>query len=98
MSGTYTLALGLGAFALLCVRAVCAALEAALVAVGLPRAQELGAASDATPRARALSRLFDEPEITAFALRATVTLASVFAGFLGGVLGVLAFPERALAA
>src|SRR5512139_128391 len=100
MEGSTPLALGLaaGAFALLCVRGVCAALEAALVAVGLPRAQALGEATDASPSARALGKLFDDPEASAFSLRALVTLASVFAGFLAGAVGALLAPARAFPA
>jgi CBS domain containing-hemolysin-like protein len=88
------LALGLaaGALVLLLSRAVAAALEAALVAVGFPRAQALAEDPDAGPRARALAHLFEEPEATAFALRAVVTLATVFAGFMAGTAGALALP------
>ncbi|MFT3912547.1 MAG: hemolysin family protein [Anaeromyxobacteraceae bacterium] len=97
MEASYPLALVLaaGALALLSVRALAAALEAALVAVGLPRAQALGQEAGAPPSARALARLFDDPESTSFGLRASVTLATVFAGFLAGAAGALANPGAA---
>ncbi|WP_242359849.1 CNNM domain-containing protein, partial [Anaeromyxobacter sp. SG17] len=76
------LLLAAAAAALLAVRAVVAALEAALVAVGTPRARELADAPSAGRRARALAALLAEPETTAFTLRALVTLATVFAGVL----------------
>ncbi len=80
------------ALGLLVLRAVAAALEAALVAVGLPRAQELAAPADAPLRARALADLFEDPERTAFTGRAVVTLATVFAGFVSGVLAAALVP------
>jgi len=94
---TVVLALAAGALALLSMRAVAAALEAALVAVGLPRAQALGQAADAAPAARSLARLYDDPESTAFALRALVTLSTVFAGFLAGAAGALLAPDASTA-
>ena len=80
------------ALGLLVVRAVAAAHEAALVAVGLPRAQELATPADAPLRARALADLFEDPERTAFTGRAVVTLATVFAGFVSGVLAAALVP------
>jgi len=75
------------ALALLAVRAVGAAFEAALVAVGSPRAQDLARSAGAGPRALALAELFEHPERIAFTGRALVTLASVFAGFLAAAVG-----------
>ncbi len=86
------LALAAVALALLVLRAVGAAFEAALVAVGSPRAQELARPPDARGRARALAGLFEEPERTAFTGRALVTLSTVFAGFLAGVAGAILLP------
>jgi CBS domain containing-hemolysin-like protein len=80
------------ALLLLALRAVGAAFEAALVAVGLPRAQELAAPPDSPSRARALAGLFDDVERTAFTGRAVVTLASLATGLLAGVLGAMLLP------
>jgi magnesium and cobalt exporter, CNNM family len=84
------------AVALLVVRAVSAALEAALVAVGLPRAQALAAPAEARGRARALAALFDEPEATAVTGRVLVTFATVTAGFLAGTAGAALAPSPGL--
>jgi magnesium and cobalt exporter, CNNM family len=84
--------LAAGAAALLAVRAVAAALEAALVAVGVPRAQELGAAPGAGRRARALAALVAEPEASAFTLRAIVTFSMLFAGLLSAGAGFVLAP------
>ncbi|HEX9049948.1 MAG TPA: hemolysin family protein [Anaeromyxobacter sp.] len=81
------------ALALLAVRGVGAALEAALVAVGSPRARDLARPAEARGRARALAGLFDDPERTAFTGRAIVTLATVFAAFLAGAVGALLLPR-----
>jgi CBS domain containing-hemolysin-like protein len=86
------LALGAVAAALLVVRAVAAALESSLVAVGLPRAQELSERPDARGRARALVALFEDLEATAFTGRAIATLATVLAGFLAGYVGAVLVP------
>jgi CBS domain containing-hemolysin-like protein len=86
MDGT-PLVLAAAAATLLVVRAVAAALEAALVSVGVPRAQALGAEPGAGRRARALAALSREPEPTAFTLRAVVTFSTVFAGLLAGAAG-----------
>jgi putative hemolysin len=85
--GTYALALAGAALALLLVRAVVAALEAALVAVGVPRARAL--AAEAAPRrgARALAALLDDRESTAAALRAVDTSSALLAGVLAAVAG-----------
>jgi CBS domain containing-hemolysin-like protein len=80
------------ALGLLVVRAVAAALEAALVAVGLPRAQELAAPAEAPRRAQALADLFEDPERTAFTGRALVTLSTILAGFISGVLAAALAP------
>ncbi len=80
------------AMALLVVRGIGASFEAALVAVGHPRAQELARPPEAGGRARALADLYDDPETTAFTGRAVVTLATVFAGFVAGALGVALVP------
>ncbi len=73
--------LGLAALAvgLLVVRGIGAAFEAAMVAVGSPRAQDLARPPDARGRARALADLFEDPEGTSFTGRALVTFATVFA-------------------
>src|SRR5512133_3911251 len=81
-----------GLAALLLVRAVAAALEAALVAVGVPRATLLAGAADATPGARALGALVAEPEATAFTLRAAGTFGVLFAGVLAGAAGPVLLP------
>jgi len=86
------LALAALALGLLVLRAIGAAFEAALVAVGLPRAQELAEAPEAGRRARALEALLDDPEASAFTGRALVTLSTVFAGFVAGVLGAALAP------
>ncbi|HET7825027.1 MAG TPA: hemolysin family protein [Anaeromyxobacter sp.] len=86
------LALAAASLGLLALRAVGAAFEAALVAVGLPRAQELAAAPEAGRRARALAALFEDPEAAAFTGRAMVTLSTVFAAVLAGFAGALAAP------
>jgi putative hemolysin len=87
------LALAALALGLLLVRAVAATLEAALVAVGLPRAQELAAPVEARPRARALAALFDDPEATAFTGRAITTLSTIFAAILAGGVGAELVPD-----
>jgi CBS domain containing-hemolysin-like protein len=85
-------ALAAGALALLVLRAISAAFESALVAIGQPRARELATASGASGRDRALGSLFDDPEATAFTGRALVTLATIGAGFLTGYLGASLAP------
>ncbi|HVI95972.1 MAG TPA: hemolysin family protein [Anaeromyxobacter sp.] len=83
-----------GAAALLAVRAVAAALEAALVAMGVPRAQELAAAPGAGRHARALGALVAEPEATAFTLRAVVTFSTLFAFLLAASAGFAVAPAH----
>ncbi|HET6922008.1 MAG TPA: hemolysin family protein, partial [Anaeromyxobacteraceae bacterium] len=68
------------ALALVLGRALAAAYEAALAAVGTPRAEELGREPGAGVRARALASLAGTPEASAAALRIWVGLASVGAG------------------
>jgi CBS domain containing-hemolysin-like protein len=81
------------ALALLVVRAIAAALESSLVAVGLSRAQELAAASEAGARARALERLYEDREATAFTGRAVATLSTILAGFVAGFVGAVLASE-----
>jgi putative hemolysin len=81
---TGPLALAGAALALLGGRAVVAALEAALVAVGLPRSQALSAEGGAPRRARALAALLGDREATASLLRALDSVAALAAGLLAG--------------
>lgn len=83
---------GSAAFALLLLRALTAALEAAVVAVGLPRAQELAAAPTAGRRERALAALVADPEATAFGLRVGGTAATLGVGLLCVYAGELLLP------
>ncbi|HUL58133.1 MAG TPA: hemolysin family protein [Anaeromyxobacteraceae bacterium] len=85
------LAVGLlsGVAALLAARAVAAALDAALVAVGLPRAQALGSAPEAGRRARALLSLVADQERTALTLRVVATWSVLLAGVLSAWGGAL---------
>src|SRR5689334_17541432 len=85
------LALASGAVVLLLVRAVVAALEAALVAVGLPRAQAL-AAEGVRRGARALAALLEAREWTAAFLRVTDTASALGAGVLAAAAGAAAVP------
>jgi CBS domain containing-hemolysin-like protein len=84
--------LAAAALALLLVRAVAAALESSLVAVGLPRAQELAAKAEAGSRARALAVLIEDIESTAFTARALATFSTVLAGFFAGFAGAVLAP------
>lgn len=84
--------LGALSIALLSLRALAAAFEASLVATGLPRARAL-AASSGTRRARALARLFDRIEATAFTGRALASLSSVLAGAAAGAVGAILAPS-----
>jgi CBS domain containing-hemolysin-like protein len=79
---------------LLVLRALAAALEAALVALGQPRALELGAAPEARRRARSLAALARDPEGTATVVRVVETVALVLAGLLSATAGALVFPDR----
>jgi CBS domain containing-hemolysin-like protein len=88
--GSLTLtALALG---LLVLRAIAAAFESSLVATGQPRARELGSATNAKGRARALASLFDDTEATAFTGRAVATVSTILAGFLAGYVGAVLTP------
>ena len=81
------LALELAAAAVLLVtlRALGAAFEAGLTALGVPRAEELAADPEAGLRARALGRLVARPESTAAGMRLFVALTSLSAGALFAV-------------
>jgi len=81
--------------ALLLLRALAAAAEAALVAVGQPRALELGAAPGAGRRERFLAALARDPEGTGATIRVVETLTVLLAGLMSGTAGVLLFPDRA---
>jgi len=87
-----TLLLTALAVALLVLRAVAAAFESSLVSTGQPRARELGAATNASSRARALASLFDDTEATAFTGRAVATFSTLLAGFLAGFVGAVLTP------
>lgn len=78
---------------LLVVRALCAAFEAALVAVSLPRAQELAAPPEAGVRERALASLLEDAESAAFTGRVLVTASTVFAGYVAGLTGAALMPS-----
>ena len=79
--------------ALLLLRAVGAAMEAALVAVGVPRARELAAAPGARAGARSLGSLAADPEATAFTLRCSATFSILFAGLVAGAAGARLVPH-----
>jgi CBS domain containing-hemolysin-like protein len=74
-------------------RGLAAALEAALVAVGVPRARELAAAPGASRAARALAGLVADPEATAFTLRLMSVLAILAMGAVTGAALVTLAPE-----
>ncbi len=90
------LVLSAGSAGLLMLRAVVAALESALVAVGLPRAQALLAGGASPARARALATLLADKEPTAGLLRLLDTLTAVAAGFLAGLAGWRSLPSAPL--
>ena len=73
------------ALALVLGRALAAAYEAALAAVGTPRAERLGREPGAGLRARALASLAATPEAASSALRLWVALSSLGAGALVAV-------------
>lgn len=81
-----------GGVALLLLRALAAALEAALVAVGLPRAQELAAEPGAPRRARALAALLASREGAEAARIILETLAAMGAAVLGALAAWRALP------
>jgi len=72
--------LAIAAVALVTLRATAAAFEAALTALGVPRAEALAANPEAGMRARTLGRLVARPESTAAAMRLFVALVSLSAG------------------
>jgi CBS domain containing-hemolysin-like protein len=74
--------LGAAAALLVTVRALAAGFEAALTALGVPRAEALAADPAAGLRARPLGRLVAHPESTASAMRLLATLSSFAAGAL----------------
>jgi len=80
------------ALALVLARALVAGFEAALVAVGLPRAQALAAESGASQRARALASLLEERERPAALVRVLDTLCALGAGAAAALLGARALP------
>jgi CBS domain containing-hemolysin-like protein len=86
------IALGVAVLGLLALRSIAAGLEAALVAVGLPRAQALAAAPGASRAARALESLLSDPEGTALTVRLVGTWGVLFAGLLCGWLGARIAP------
>ncbi|HSN92676.1 MAG TPA: hemolysin family protein [Anaeromyxobacteraceae bacterium] len=92
------IALGVSTVALLLLRGLVAALEAALVAVGMPRAQERAASPGAGRAARALEALLADPEATAFTLRLVGAGSLLLAGLLSAFLGAALAPGRAWAA
>jgi putative hemolysin len=79
-------------FALVLLRALVAGFEAALVAVGLPRAQELAAEAGASRRALALAALLEERERPAALVRVLDTLCALGAGAAAALLGARALP------
>ena len=89
---TQSLAIAGAAAALLLLRALVSALESALAAVGLARAQALAAGASPPPDARALLSLAEARESTAGSLRVLDTLAALGAGVLAGVAGLRALP------
>lgn len=82
----------LGAFGLLLLRALAAALEAAVVAVGLPRAQELAAEPRAGAREKALEALIRDAEPTAFVLRIAGTASTLGLGLLAAFASEVLLP------
>jgi CBS domain containing-hemolysin-like protein len=81
------------AFAMLGARALVAGLEAALVAVGLPRARILAAEGSVhARRGRALLALLEDRESTAATLRVLNTCTALVAGVSAGVAGMRVVP------
>ncbi len=89
---THALAIAGAAAALLLARALVSALEAALAAVGLARAQALAASATASFQARALLSLAEARENTAGLLHVLETLTALGAGVLAGAAGLEALP------
>ncbi len=96
MGPSHALVLSAGSAGLLMVRALVAALESALVAVGLPRAQALAAEGTSPRRAGALAVLLVDKESTAGLLRLLDTLTAAGAGFLAGLAGWRWMPSAPL--
>ncbi len=84
--------------ALLALRALLAGFEAAAVAVGVPRAQELASSPEAGPRARRLLPLLLEPEPTLASARLAGTWCSLGAGALAAFAGQALLPAARLPA
>jgi CBS domain containing-hemolysin-like protein len=74
--------LALAAAALVVFRATAAAFEAALTALGVPRAEALAAEPEAGRRARTLGWIVARPEASAAAMRLLVAVTSLSAGAL----------------
>jgi putative hemolysin len=87
-----SLALAAAAVLLVWLRALAAAFEAALTALGVPRAEALGADPDAPLKARALGKLVARPEGAAAAMRLLVALTSLSAGALFAAAALLIAP------
>ncbi|MBI5066919.1 MAG: HlyC/CorC family transporter [Deltaproteobacteria bacterium] len=81
-----------GAVALLLLRAASASLEAALVAVGLPRAQKLAGEHGAGRRARALAALLQSREDTEAARRTLDSVSAMGAAVLSALAAWRALP------
>jgi CBS domain containing-hemolysin-like protein len=81
--------------ALLALRALAAAAEAALVAVGQPRALQLGTPPGAGRRERCLAALARDPEGTGATIRVVETVTTLLAGLMSGTVGVILFPDHA---
>ena len=79
------MALAAAAVGLLVLRALAASFEAALAALGSPRAEVLAAAPGAGLGARSLGRLVADPERTAATMRLFVAVVSLGAGALSAV-------------
>lgn len=86
------LELAVAACALLAARGLVAALEAALVSVGLARARVLAAESPRSRRRRALVSLLEDTESSAALVRFLDSVAALGAGVLAGVAGIRAVP------
>jgi len=86
--GDHPFTLAVLAAVLIVFRALISALEAALVAVGQPRAQALGAESGASARGRALLALASSREPTAALFRVVDTVAALLAGVLSAAVGL----------
>ena len=83
----------LAILALILLRALAAAVEAALVALGQPRALELGQVG-AGRRARSVAALARDAEGTGATIRTVETSSVVLVGLLAAVLGTELLPDR----